>query len=159
VKIKLYEEFINEALNLKPTDRVHMSGNTKINFREYKQRMSSKPNGLWYGFGDSWLSWVKSEMPGWERTKFFKLELDLSKILRLQHSGDLLTFTKKYRNITDISSNYYIDWTKVAEEYSGIEIDKYYYNHRFDLDWYYGWDVASGCIWKQDAIINIKRIK
>ena len=24
--------------------------------------------------------------------------------------------------------------------------------------WYSGWDVASGCIWKSDAIKNIKKI-
>jgi hypothetical protein len=152
-------EFVNEALVLKLTDRVHMSGKTKIEFKTYDQRKASKPSGLWYGFGDSWLNWVKSEMPGWERSKFFKLELDLSKMLRLEHSSDLLSFTKKYRIITEIDSNYYIDWPKIAKEYSGIEIDKYYYNHRYDLNWYYSWDVASGCVWNQNAIIKIKRIK
>jgi hypothetical protein len=47
-----------------------------------------------------------------------------------------------------------IDWPKVAEHYAGIEICPYLSNKRNDDDffWYYGWDVASGCIWDQKGI-------
>lgn len=160
MKVNSFESFLNEGLVLRPEDRIHMSGKTKLdNLRNVEQRIGSKPEGLWYAFGDAWLNWVRSEMPHWERTKFFRLDIDLSKILRLNHSGDLLSFTKKYRCISKVSSNYYIDWPKVAKEYDGIEIDKYYYNHRYDLDWYYGWDIESGCVWNYDCIKSIKRIK
>ena len=42
-----------------------------------------------------------------------------------------------------------IDWRKVAKKYDGIEINPMIYELRMmALSWYYGWDVASGCIWK-----------
>lgn len=43
-----------------------------------------------------------------------------------------------------------IDWKAVAKEYDGIEIDPYQYERRFSEGflWYYGWDCASGCVWR-----------
>ena len=40
-----------------------------------------------------------------------------------------------------------IDWKKVASKYDGIEIVPYQPKARMNLLWYYGWDIASGCIW------------
>jgi len=47
-----------------------------------------------------------------------------------------------------------IDWPRVAEHYAGIEICPYLSSKRMDDDafWYYGWDVASGCIWSPKGI-------
>lgn len=57
------------------------------------------------------------------------------------------------------SSNYGIDWSKVAEHFNGIEIinpRKLYKTHHWDHDelvsWLYTWDVSSGCIWDKDGI-------
>ena len=52
----------------------------------------------------------------------------------------------------------YIDWIKVSKQYSGIEINPYQHSNRYTSMWYYGWDVASGCIWKNDLIKNITKI-
>jgi len=38
----------------------------------------------------------------------------------------------------------------VSKEYDGIEIAPYQWDARLSLIWYYGWDVASGCIWNLD---------
>ena len=46
-----------------------------------------------------------------------------------------------------------IDWKKVASKYDGIEINPYQFEARYQYLWYYGWDVASGCIW------NLKSVK
>lgn len=40
----------------------------------------------------------------------------------------------------------------VAKDYDGIEIAPYQESLRYDLEWYYGWDVASGCIWNFEGI-------
>jgi hypothetical protein len=48
--------------------------------------------------------------------------------------------------------DYYINWPKVAQDYSGIEICPYQWKFRLNYMWYYGWDVASGCIWNQNAL-------
>jgi len=52
----------------------------------------------------------------------------------------------------------YIDWGRVAEDYSGIEIAPYLYEARMKHMWYYGWDVASGCIWGKGVVKNITKI-
>ena len=43
----------------------------------------------------------------------------------------------------------YIDWPKVASSFCGIEICPYISEMRMErfTSWYYGWDIASGCIW------------
>jgi hypothetical protein len=57
-----------------------------------------------------------------------------------------------------LDSPYYpsIDWNKVAEEYQGIIIAPYRWEHRLDMMWYYGWDCASGCIWDSKAIERVE---
>lgn len=52
-----------------------------------------------------------------------------------------------------------IDWPKVAKRYGGIEITPYIYKARMTHLWYYGWDVASGCVWLASAVQNIKLLK
>jgi hypothetical protein len=49
----------------------------------------------------------------------------------------------------------YLDWTRIKQHYDGVIITPYLWARR-DLMWYYGWDVASGCIWNLDAIQSVK---
>jgi hypothetical protein len=44
-----------------------------------------------------------------------------------------------------------IDWGAVASRYDGIIISPYQWGNRLRA-WYYGWDCASGCIWRSTAI-------
>ena len=50
-----------------------------------------------------------------------------------------------------------IDWPRVASDYAGIEICPYLSSKRMDEDsfWYYGWDVASGCVWDSKGITDL----
>ena len=52
---------------------------------------------------------------------------------------------------------YDIDWNRVAKKYQGIIITPYIWERRLTTTctWYYGWDVASGCIWDNKAIKEI----
>ena len=51
-----------------------------------------------------------------------------------------------------------IDWARVANNYTGIEICPHQYNMRYGHDWYYGWDVASGCIWDPSAFVSVEEV-
>ena len=115
-----------------------------------------KPAGLWYAIGTAWIDWVESEMPEWMGDKFYKLETT-SKVLQIYDANKFETFSKTYAyDHATFSDN--IDWIKVSTEYSGIEIAPYRPEYRMNYMWYYGWDIASGCVWKKDAISKIEKI-
>lgn len=144
-------------------DKVVMSSFGGIEF-EPKEQLSTpefKPKGLWYGIGTSWIDWVRNEMPEWEKDNLFKLDIDESKIIKITNDKELLDFSDKF-SIKHLNSNYItaIEWSEVSKEYGGIEITPYLHSMRMDnrVFWYYGWDVASGCIWGGDVIKGIKKI-
>lgn len=185
--IKLIGKLLKEVYDMDEVDNElvdYMSSNSnqrfilthedKINFTDKsdKQRVTYKPKGLWYGFGTSWIDWVRSEMPEWEKdySNVFLLEINENSVLQLGSKSDLIEFTKKYSpshnnssgQIKDISyfEKNMIDWSLVSKDYSGIEINPYIYSARMNelTNWYYPWDVASGCIWNQDGIKSIKKV-
>lgn len=152
---------VYDLINTKyANSRIIMSPEESIKFKSTNtQRLAYKPNGLWYGIGPSWVNWVRSEMPHWETEHVFKVDIDESKMKIIRNYGDLLEFEKEY---LVIPKEYYgfkmIDWVRVAKDYSGIEIAPYLYKARMKHMWYYGWDVASGCIWGSGVIRKFKRL-
>ena len=64
-----------------------------------------------------------------------------------------MVFTGMYQGN---ESEYHIRWQEVVDRYAGILISPYIYSARYDLRWYYPWDVASGCIWNWRGIKEIK---
>ena len=106
-------------------------------------------------------------MPDWEDEHVFKIEVDESRMRVIRNYHELLGFDKEYGIEEDFGAKYgksigysqkNIDWRKVASDYGGIEIAPYIYKGRYDISWYYGWDVASGCIWGDGVIKGINRI-
>lgn len=157
-------------MKIHETDRIIMAKHEILPLKEFQeQKENDKPNGLWYAVGEEWINWVKSEMPEWEGKFLYKLELNFDKILHLKNAQDIDTFSKKFSITPEyfksidpggMGYNFYdVDWIRVSKEYSGIEISPYQYEQRFETRWYYGWDVASGCVWKKDAILDIKILK
>ena len=73
-------------------------------------------------------------------------------ILFITNNDDFKKFEKMYSVTTNNYGDIKIDWPKVASHYDGIEICPYLYDMRMDSDWYYGWDVASGCVWSASGI-------
>ena len=139
--------------------RIIMSKDDMIKFRPTpieNQEPRPKPRGLWYGIGPSWIDWVRSEMPDWEVDNVFKIDIDESKMLLIRNIEELAAFDKEYGDDGGRWKN--INWHNVASKYGGIEIAPYLYEGRYEYMWYYGWDVASGCIWDDGVIMNIEKI-
>lgn len=148
--------------NISDSDRIIFSPKeiTRIEDVEQKtnQRSSFKPRGLWYAKGRAWLRWMEGETPEWIGSyKYaYSIQIDPSKILFLGPE-DILKFTKEYRLST--SSSDYIDWILVAQKYDGIEIDPYSYEWKYrKIDWYNGWDLPSGCIWRARSVTGIEKL-
>jgi len=79
-------------------------------------------------------------------------------LLQITSLAALYKFTKDYgqaRVYPGFVDRSNINWSAVADRYSGIEISPYQWEARdgSETSWYYGWDVASGCIW-DPAIIT-----
>jgi hypothetical protein len=155
-------ELYNLIANKYNNSRIIMSENDEINFKAKAQQSEpdTKPKGLWYGIGTSWIDWVKSEMPSWERNNIFSIDIDESKIIKISNENELLEFNENYKSEMENRPLSLIDWKKVSKDYEGIEITPYLYKMRFDrrVFWRYGWDVASGCIWGNGVIKNIKKL-
>jgi len=163
--IKLKE--IIKELDIPDNMRVHMS-KTPITLHNttISQKVDMKPKGLWYGFGNEWIDWVRGNMPDWEGNHVYHIIFPESKnVLKIKSVHEIMEFTKGYLSDINKVGGYspggigyahaygikhmtmYMDWPKVAKKYDGIEIYPYLHNVRHELMWYYGWDVASGCVW------------
>ena len=80
------------------------------------------------------------------------LDLDYSKILRINNEAKMNAFVNEYQMDYDT-----VNWDYVAQDYSGIEIIPMVWGKRNSY-WYDGWDIPSGCIWDEDAIKGVKKI-
>ena len=128
------------------------------------QKVGGKPKGFWYGCDGSWERWAKQEMPKFLGKHNYKVQVDLSKMIVIRDYPQLIFFEKKYGvNVLDKVPGYedmvdvYIDWPRVVKEYSGIEIAPYISKAR-ERDWYFGWDVASGCVWEKSALKSVEKV-
>jgi hypothetical protein len=139
---------------------IHNSKSPKLAFKNTtEQTITHKPRGLWYGVegDDDWLHWCKGEMPEWIKPYNFLIEIDYSKMLVISTTSELKAFTEEYRVSKDLYTS--INWPTVTKRYKGIEISPYQWSCRLAIDWYYGWDCASGCIWNRRAIKSITKLK
>jgi hypothetical protein len=124
-------------------------------FSPEEQGNRYKPNGTWYSLGQYWANWLSDEMPHWwnDYNKIYMLELDYSKILRINNIQKMRNFIDEYEN-----EESGVNWRKVAERYSGIEIIPMIWISNSN-PWYSTWDVPSGCIWDYSAIKRWKEIE
>ena len=138
----------------------------------FKQKIAPKPHGLWYecqdGSATSWKDFCSYEMSsGYKYDQTYNIFLNHHEILFIPDEHHFEKFYEMYKANPpydpDGSKGFdkMIDWPKVAEHYAGIEICPYLSSKRNDEDsfWYYGWDVASGCIWDPKGIKNLEKIE
>ena len=127
--------------------------------RTYKQEgpySYGKPVGFWVSVQgeDDWPSWCRGEEYCLDDLLVpHEVTLaDGANILRLETTDEMREFTNQF-----IAGGRHpgIDWRRVSELYDGILIPTYQWSLRCELDWYYGWDCASGCIWNLHAIASV----
>ena len=141
---------------------------TRVPFGEMKniessqQKTGFKPQGLWYGCGDEWLKWSRRELPSDyinSMKHIYKIELNYAtinekdtydRVLKLSTPEEMSDFDYEYG--TENYSDRGIDWKRVSIDYGGIEICPYQQDEAKFLNWYYSWDVASGCVWDKGAV-------
>jgi len=121
------------------------------------QSSGFKPYGLWYGCGNEWLEWLTYEMPQWIGKYIYAIELNEDNILKITSDEQFSAFERTY-GIPGYGGVGKIDWKRVSEEHGGIEICPYRHSKRMSSDWYYPWDVASGCAWDSSSIKSIKLV-
>lgn len=122
-----------------------------------EQTATFKPEGFWYSVDGEWECWCKSEQPDWlEGARVYQVTLGDESIIRLQSVEEIDEFHEKYRaGEGDYWKKNFIDWSRVAKDYDGIEIAPYQWERRLSGKahmWYYSWDCASGCIWRPKGI-------
>lgn len=146
--------------------------------RTYEQRPPgdfTKPVGLWVSVEgeDDWPSWCRGE-------DFCVGSLTCAHQVTLNPDATILHISsgveiEKFHDIYAMPSEFHrgrgfayggekdywgIDWNRVSTECDGIIIAPYLWSHRLSgaVNWYYGWDCASGCIWNLSAIDSIELI-
>lgn len=124
-----------------------------------------KPEGLWYAFGREWLDYDGEIANDEHLCPLFELELNIDKMLLIKSGADIEKFSRQYaENNKDTVRlySYSINWRKVVKDYSGIEINPYVSPEECRAElitcWYWGWDVAGGCVWDLNSIVNVRRI-
>jgi len=169
-------ELINEShfpIYAQDKMRIHHSregtrSGTEPQISGFSQEIGPKPNGLWYecqdGSSETWEEFctvgLTSGYDKYDSTYNVILKDDGYYILHITDDHHFEKFAKMYsvNHPADPDGSKgldkMIDWPKVAEHYSGIEICPYLSSKRMDDDafWYYGWDVASGCIWNAQGV-------
>ena len=169
MNFKEYLENKCHKLRLSPDQRIHTSIDSSLEFvNPTSHKISDKPNGLWYGCGSSWIEWCEYEKFNTKNLQHkFLLDLDFTKILILDNDSKIKEFAEEYGDTIKELEKFkfgnkkykqYINWNMVAKNFSGIEICPYSFPLRMQLDWYYSWDVASGCVWNKNAIKNITKL-
>lgn len=139
--------------------RIHFSNDSELLPHSQDQEggtsVYGKPAGLWYSMEDSndgWASWCEGEtfpLGSWEHV----VEVNLEPMCVIRDGLDLEVFAGRF-GIRSSYDEISINWERVAQEFSGIEISPYLWSHRMaeGSRWYYGWDCASGCVWDASCI-------
>ena len=136
---------------------------TKINkvVQDVTPSFVGKPKGLWYSCGDDWIQWASSEMPEMinKANYLYKIEVNYDKVKAVHSEAEFRIFEKEYGVKSKPWREITIDWKKLQDDgFAGIEICPYFNSKRYTSQWYYSWDVASGCIWDPAGLIDFELI-
>lgn len=129
--------------------------------------IDSKPRGLWVSVEgrDDWPTWCRGEefeLADLRCVSEIVLHRN-AKLIRLTTAVDIDAFHAAYSatlypDRPNVCIGMAIDWPRVAARYDGIIIAPYQWGRRLDhaTRWYYGWDCASGCIWRARAVADVR---
>jgi hypothetical protein len=151
--------------HIDPEEKVFVSDRPYTSFRNVQQETPihgmMKPKGLWYACGDSWTEFSKGAWDRVEGNYLYELELG-DNVLQISTKEELDQFIDRF--LVPGQFGKVLDWKKVQDEgYAGVEICPYNWTARANslegnprFEWYYPWDVASGCIWDNSGVKDIK---
>jgi hypothetical protein len=114
-----------------------------------------KPKGLWISVDNDWAAWCESENYCLERMKCVS-EVTLkpdSNVFLIDTLEKLDAFNTRFELYDDCLINF--SWDKVKSLYDGVIIAPYFWQRRFNFDWYSRWVCASGIIWNLSSIDNV----
>ena len=117
----------------------------------------AKPTGFWFSVEgkDDWPSWCIAE--DWHTADLACAHVlalsPTARICWIKGAAMLDAFDREYGRD---NRNREIQWERVAAKFDGIVIAPYLWSRRLIVDWYYGWDCASGCIWNVQAIAGLR---
>lgn len=148
----------------------HLSNNKLENKVFNEQKLSLKPNGIWFSKKNLWNNFLKSENMNMKYKYEYKLRINFDNILTLSSYDDIIEFEKKYGKY--VNKIFVIDWKKVQKKYDGIYFDNYEnivkkiwnntnYKSKTDMNrilkftWYFSIDIESGCLFNPKPIIKI----
>lgn len=132
---------------------------------DYSHKSQYKPTGLWFSYYSAWYNFIISnELYDWLHKYIHSINIksgyltnihnkSKSKLLVIKNNNEFDIFHKRYKVKTNEDL---IDWNIVSNDYGGIEISNLV--TRNNIDWYYTWDIPSGCIWNYKLIKNIKLV-
>lgn len=128
--------------------------NTKLDkliLKNIRQISTPRPRGLWYARDFAWINFVKNNPTmGKIYDNMFRLDLTNVNILIMNTKEKIDAFHNKFC----LSDDFQIYWSKVAQEYDGVEIASEDLIAR--KSWSKLWSVNSGCIWNTDNLYIIK---
>jgi hypothetical protein len=137
---------------------------TAMGDRSFQLDDRKKPVGLWYGCGAEWIEYMEDELPSMLADVRYLYEVipNMDRIISLRTVEQVRKFDR------DFGTNRYpgferdgfeeVRWKEVARHADGIEICPYQWTLRTAIDWYYAWDVASGCIWRPDGLRELRLV-
>lgn len=132
--------------------------------REQIERPSMKPKGFWYEVDGDWRRWNDDDHAGFTDGGFLhRVVLGSERMLYIRSVAELDDFDSAYHVTRRVDGRGYglgfydscegIRWDEVAATYDGIEIAPYQWERRLSGHlWYYGWDCASGVIWRPKGV-------
>ena len=113
-------------------------------------------SAFWLSVGDAWQDWCEHNSFDIGSRFVRNVRLDTSKTLVILDRADYDRFEKTYgfTHHCDILNMEYtlINWDAVAKDYSAVLV---HYRQTGMGSWTYGWDVASACVLRSDAILGM----
>lgn len=142
---------IRHHLSPSPIEQVNPTDPSKEGGGAYK------PKGFWYEVDGDWRRWCESEYESWLKGRHFiyRVELGDERMLNIRSAEQFDAFHREnVRQLRPYPFEAQPDWSEVALKYDGIEIAPYLWQRRLEPHtmWYYGWDCASGVIWRPRGV-------
>jgi hypothetical protein len=162
---KILKEEIDKSVfnQVGNNDKIHISDSDNLTFKNVpinEQPISYKPEGLWFSLGMEWIEFLIGDEWGHNMRDriddyLYLINTNDSTILTLGKENEE-QFLNKY-GIRNKYDNMDVDWSKVANDWDGIEI---IINPReLNERWLWStWDIPSGCIWNIKGITSIRKL-